>query len=107
MPNHCLNVPYFNLVYSADVINNSHLGYSWMYNFHHNGLFFRFHLLFSALVFHLPFVAEMTVLTQRDRKNEKIDKNIFTATCSSEIIVVLSKCLIKRRVAVNTVMEQK
>lgn len=79
-----------------------------MYSFHHDGLFFRFHLLFSALVFHLPFVTEMTVLTQRDRKNDKIDENILKATGSSEIIVVLSKYLIrKRRVVVNKVMEQK
>lgn len=54
-------------------------------------------MLFSALVFHLPFVTEMTVLTQRDRKNEKIDENILKATGSSEIIVVLSKYLLRKK----------
>lgn len=90
-------MPYFNLVYRADGINHSCLGYSWMYNFHHQELFFRFYLFFSALVFHLSFVTGVTVLTQRDRTNEKIDENVLKAGVPSEIIVVLSKYLISKR----------
>lgn len=62
-----------------------------MYNFRHKGLFFSFLPFFSALVFLLPFVTGMTVLTQRGRTNEKIDENVLKATVSSEIVVVFGK----------------